>query len=498
MPADSSVQQRFSTRAGLLLSALGIAVGTGNIWRFPRIAAQNGGEEGAGALILAWVIFLFLWSVPLIIAEYVIGRKYRFGVVGSFVKGMGKRFAWMGAFVVFVATAISFFYAIIVGWALYYFFQMLFFPLPGSTQEATIVWDQFQQSMWPFALHFLAVALGALVIWKGIKSIERVNKILIPVLILIIFAAVIRAITLPGSGQGIAYLFRVDWSQLSTPGIWLQALTQNAWDTGAGWGLFLAYAAYMHARHGTVKNAFITGLGNNFISLIMAIMIFGTVFSVLQHGYGYTDGEVLEVMQTSGPASTGLTFIWLPQLFARMGAGSILSIFFFLGLAFAGFSSLISMLELASRTLVDRGIRRNYAVPIVAAVVYLLGIPSAMSLNILSNQDFVWGLGLMVSGVFIALFLAKYGLAKLREETERAPGDWPLGKWWEYLIRYFVPSAGVILLIWWMWLSITVFAPGEWFNPLNPFSLMTVLLQWGIVLGLLIVFNKKIGKLYSE
>ncbi|MBW6499734.1 MAG: hypothetical protein K0B09_15215, partial [Bacteroidales bacterium] len=126
MPADSSVQQRFSTRAGLLLSALGIAVGTGNIWRFPRIAAQNGGDEGAGALILAWIIFLFLWSVPLIIAEYLIGRKYRFGVVGSFVKGMGKRFAWMGAFVVFVATAISFFYAIIVGWALYYFFQMLF------------------------------------------------------------------------------------------------------------------------------------------------------------------------------------------------------------------------------------------------------------------------------------------------------------------------------------------------------------------------------------
>jgi neurotransmitter:Na+ symporter, NSS family len=132
MPADSSVQQRFSTRAGLLLSALGIAVGTGNIWRFPRIAAQNGGDEGAGALILAWVIFLFLWSVPLIIAEYVIGRKYRFGVVGSFVKGMGKRFAWMGAFVVFVATAISFFYAIIVGWALVLFLSNAFLPPSGE------------------------------------------------------------------------------------------------------------------------------------------------------------------------------------------------------------------------------------------------------------------------------------------------------------------------------------------------------------------------------
>ena len=498
MPADSSIQQRFSSRAGLLLSALGIAVGTGNIWRFPRIAAQNGGDEGAGALILAWVIFLFLWSVPLIIAEYVIGRKYRFGVVGSFVKGMGKRFAWMGAFVVFVATAIAFFYAVIVGWALYYFFQMLFFPLPGDTAEATMVWDTFQHSLWPFILHFVAVAVGAWAIFKGVRSIERVNKILIPLLILIIFAAVIRAITLPGSGEGIAYLFRVDWSQLKTPGIWLQALTQNAWDTGAGWGLFIAYAAYMHARHGTVKNAFITGMGNNFISLIMAIMIFGTVFSVLQHGYGYSDGEVLEVMQTSGPASTGLTFIWMPQLFARMGAGKLLSIFFFLGLAFAGFSSLISMLELASRTLVDRGIKRRQAVLIVAGVVYLFGIPSAMSLDVLSNQDFVWGLGLMVSGVFIALFLAKYGLTKLREETETAPGDWSLSRGWEYLIKYFVPAAGVILLVWWLWLTITEFAPGEWFNPFNTFSLMTVLLQWGVVLAVLVLFNKNIGKLYSD
>ncbi len=115
MAADLSTQQRFISRIGLLLSALGIAVGTGNSWRFPRIAAQNGGDEGAGALILAWIIFLFLWSIPLIIADYYIGRKFRYGVVGSFAKGIGQRFAWMGGFIAFVATAIGFFYAVIVG-----------------------------------------------------------------------------------------------------------------------------------------------------------------------------------------------------------------------------------------------------------------------------------------------------------------------------------------------------------------------------------------------
>ncbi len=496
MGVDRSVDQRFGTRVGLLLSALGIAVGTGNIWRFPRIAAQSGGDEGAGALILAWIVFLLLWSVPLIIAEYMIGRKYRFGVVGSFAKGMGRRFAWMGAFVAFVATAIGFFYAVIVGWSLYYFFQMLLYPLPASNTDSMALWDNFQSSWWPFVMHFLAIAAGGLAIWRGVRSIEKVNKVLIPVLILIIIAAVIRAISLPGSGDGIKYLFRVEWAQLKTPGVWLQALTQNAWDTGAGWGLFLTYAAYMHARHGTVKNAFITGFGNNIISLLMATMIFGTVFSVLQYGYGYADAEVLEVMKTSGPASTGLTFIWMPQLFERMSAGGILAVLFFLGLAFAGFSSLMSMLELSTRALVDRGVRRNRAVLVIIAFVYLLGIPSAMSLNVLSNQDFVWGLGLMVSGVFIALFCIRYGIIKLKNETEFASTDWKPGMWWDIPIRFFVPSAGLILLIWWMWLSITEFAPDAWFNPLNPFSVMTVLVQWGLVIGLFLIFNKKIGKLY--
>jgi NSS family neurotransmitter:Na+ symporter len=314
---DTSVNQRFSSRFGLLVSAMGIAIGTGNIWRFPRIAAQNGGENGAGALIIAWVIFLFAWSVPLIISEYLIGRKFRKGVVGAFIGGAGKRFAWMGAFVAFVGTAISFFYAVIVGWAIYFFFHMLFYPLPESNVESLAIWNNFQEGNLPFLFHFITVFLGAIIIWRGINSIERVNKILIPVLILIILFAVVRSLVLPGALNGLAYLFRPDWAQLGTPEIWLQALTQNAWDTGAGWGLFLTYATYMKIEHGTVKNAFITGIGNNTISLLMAIMIFGTVFSVLQHNQSFSDTQVLEVMKTSGPASSGLTFIWLPQLLLR-------------------------------------------------------------------------------------------------------------------------------------------------------------------------------------
>ena len=112
---------RFSSRLTFLLSALGIAVGTGNIWRFPRIVASNAGEDGAGAFLVAWITFLFLWSIPLIIVEYVMGRQSRMGTIGAFANFMGKPFAFLGGFVGFVSTAIAFFYSVIVGWNIYYF-----------------------------------------------------------------------------------------------------------------------------------------------------------------------------------------------------------------------------------------------------------------------------------------------------------------------------------------------------------------------------------------
>ncbi len=498
MSIDKSVDQRFSSRLGLLLSALGIAVGTGNIWRFPRIAAQNGGDDGAGSLLIAWVVFLFLWSIPLIIAEYMLGEKYRKGVVGAFAATMGQRFAWMGSFVGFVAAAISFFYAVILGWAMYYLFQTVLYPLPADNAASLAIWENFQSGSMPYLFHFAAVSIGALAIWKGIRSIEKVNMILIPILLLIILITFFRAITLPGSMEGISYLFRPDWGQLAKPEIWLQAMTQNAWDTGAGWGLFLTYAAYMKKEHTSVKNAFITGIGNNAVSLLMAIIIFSTVFSVLQHGQGFTDGQVLEVMKTSGPASTGLTFIWMPQLFGTMHFGKGLAILFFLGLSFAGFSSMISMFELSARVFVDRGVKRSKALWIIIPVVYVLGIPSVMSLDFLSNQDFVWGIGLIISGIFIAISLSVSGISKLRNDLGNVYSEWPLGRLWELTILYFVPVAGVLLLAWWMSLAATLFAPGEWYNPFNPFSVMTCLVQWFAVIAIFIAWNKKIaGELQS-
>jgi NSS family neurotransmitter:Na+ symporter len=487
---DRPVEQRFSSRIALLLSVLGIAVGTGNIWRFPRIVAQNGGDDGAGGFLITWVVFLLVWSIPLIIAEYALGQRGRLGVVGTFSRLSNGRLAWMGAFVGFVATAIMCYYAVVNGWCFYYFGAALFGGLPADHEVALASWEAFQASPLPVALHALAMGLGGLAILRGVRSIERISLVLLPTLLAIVVLCVVRALTLPGAFDGLAYLFTPDLSVMADPKTWLEALTQNAWDTGAGWGLILTYAAYMQREHGVVRNAVLTGVGNNTVSLLAATMVFGTVFAVL--GAEMSRPEVLEVMRNSGPASTGLTFIWMPQLFAQMPLGRVLAVLFFLGLSFAAFTSLISMIELTARALVDWGVRRTRAVAAVAAAGFVFGLPSAMNLDVLGNQDFVWGVALMISGAFIAYLVWRYGTRRLHAEVS-APGDWRLPTVWDGLIRWVVPLQAFVLIVWWGWQATTTGFVGEggrWYDPLNPYSLMTCLVQWGIVLAAFVLLNR--------
>lgn len=484
----------FSSRWGLILSVLGIAVGTGNIWRFPRIAAQNGGTEGAGAFLFAWVCCLFLFSIPLIIAEYGIGRHGRKGVIGSFIKLVGKKFAWMGSFIAFVATAIMFYYSVVAGWASYYFIESVTAALPANLQQAEAVWYGFQASSLPTVFHALMIGIGGFIVVKGISSIERINKILIPSLVAVILISLIRAVTLPGSYAGIEYLFTPDWSMLGRPTIWIEALTQNAWDTGAAWGLILTYAAYMRTRDDITLSAFQTGIGNNIVSLLAAITIFSTVFGTL--GGSMTNAEILEIMKDSGPAGTGLTFMWMPQLFFEMPGGRFFAIIFFLGLTFAAFSSLISMIELASRVLVDTGVNRKNATIAVCITGFLFGLPSAISTDFLVNQDTVWGIGLLVSGAFMAFAIIKFNPGRFRSELVNVEErTYTLGKWWEVVIKYVVPIEVITLLAWWIWQSASV---DNWYDPFSTFSLATVLLQWGVALALFILYNRKIAEKTAE
>ena len=317
--AKAQIDQ-FTSRWALLLSMIGIAIGTGNIWRFPRIAAKYDG----GAFLIPWLVFLFLWSIPIILIEYGIGKQSRMGTVGAFGKLLGPGFSWMGAFIGLVSTAIMFYYSVVTGWCLYYLLQAASGRLAGlDAAGAAQHWNQFIGSAQPVLFHLLSMVLGGLVLWSGVsRGIEKTNKVLVPSLLVLLLVLLARAVTLPGAINGIESFFTIRWESLLDHRLWLDALTQNAWSTGAGWGLILTYAVYMRPREDTNLNAAITAFADHSVSLITGITIFATVYALLP-------GQAAAVISEPGPLNTGLAFIWIPRLFLEMPAGFFLPLFFF-------------------------------------------------------------------------------------------------------------------------------------------------------------------------
>jgi len=433
-------------------------------------------------VLVAWAVFLLLWSIPLMIVEFSFGKRARLGTVGAFAKMAGRKSAWMGGWVALCAAAIMFYYSVVAGWCLRYFAASATGALRGV--DPASFWDDFAGSGQALGTHALALALAVGVVWFGVRGIEKVAKVLIPLLFALVVILTIRAVTLPGASAGLEFLFKPDWAALGDVRIWLQALTQNAWDTGAGWGLILTYAVYMKVREDVPLNAFLIGFGNNAMSLLAGIMVLCTVFAV-------NPGARDEIV---GAGNEGLTFIWMPQLFDQMPGGSLFMVLFFLALSFAALTSLISMVELVSRILMDAGLERRKAVAIVGGAGFVFGAPSALSLAFLHNQDWVWGVGLMLSGLFFALGARKFGVEKLRREVVNSEGaDLQIGSWWSFLIRVIVPVEAVVLMLWWFWES-RGWDPKGWLDPFRPESVGTVLVQWAVALTILLLLNRWLGR----
>ncbi|RMD98145.1 MAG: sodium-dependent transporter, partial [Calditrichaeota bacterium] len=268
--------------------------------------------------------------------------------------------------------------------------------------------------------------------------------------------------------------------------------SQSAWSTGAGWGLILTYAVYMREKEDIVLNSFISGFGNNSASLLAGMAIFPAVFA-LAPALGQSPEAVLA---ESGPASTGLTFIWVPELFQELPAANLFMAIFFLALTMAALSSLIAMLELAVRVLLDLNWTRKRAVLFVWIVGFVFGAPSAINLSIFQNQDWVWGVGLILSGFFIAFTANRYGISRFRKQLINGEGaDIKVGKWYEIVLRYLIPIQFISLISWWFYQAISSYDPSGWWHPFHIFSVGTCLLQWGAVIVIFLIFN---NQLYSK
>ncbi|AOY75213.1 sodium-dependent transporter [Clostridium formicaceticum] len=469
----SQKKEQWGSRWGFIAASIGMAIGTGNIWRFPRVAAANGG----GPFIIAWTIALFVWAIPLLMGEMVMGRKTGLGTIGAFRDFVGPKFTWMGTWIAVVCLGIMFYYSVVMGWCVKYFTLALSGAFkPGMTTEATeAVWQVFTTTPSQTILfHFISMALAGFIIYKGVTNgIEKASKIMIPTLFILLIVAVIRSLTLPGAAQGLEYLFSPKLEMLANPEIWLQAFTQAAWSTGAGWGFIITYSVYTSAKEDIAGNCLIMGFGDNLGALIAGMTVLPAIYALSP------TQEFASDALASG--NTGITFIYLAQLFTEMPAGRWLAAIFFASMAIAALSSLLPMIEVGVRNLMDMGLERKKSTLIIVISGFLLGVPSAYSLNFLDNQDWVWGIGLLVSGLFVAFALMKYGLEKARTEIINTKwSDFQVGKWWSNCVLLF-PVFFVIITGWWLWQAITWY-PDDWWNPFEVFSFGTIIFQFIILL----------------
>jgi NSS family neurotransmitter:Na+ symporter len=472
----------FSSRYAFLFAAIGMAIGAGNIWRFPRLAGQYG-----GSFLIPWVLFLFIWSIPLIIVEFSLGKSLKLGVIGVFRKGLGKDFTWMGWFIALVTIGIMFYYSVVCGWSLKYFLMSISGEITKLNHR--LFWETYTTANWePILFHIIAVLCGCLIVYFGVRTgIEKVTKLLIPSLFILITIAAIRAVTLPGSEKGLSYLFQIKTEDLLNYKVWLEALSQSAWSTGAGWGLILTYANYVKKDEKTIRNAFLTGVGNNFASLLCGLAIIPAVFALSL--------SVEDANSALQAGNQGLTFIYLPQLFNKMPGSWIMTPLFFISLFIAAISSLIAMLELSVRIIMDYGIQRRRAVLGIGILTILLGLPSAYSLSFFNNQDWVWGVGLLLSGFFFIFFVFKTGIVKfinkyLGEEQSYFSNRIGIIK----LLFVTMIFEFVIMFVWWFFQSIS-WSPGTWWDPFGQFTIATCIFQWIIVIFIGVIFNERLSRL---
>lgn len=485
----------FTSKWGLLMAALGAAIGTGNIWRFPKEVADNGG----GSFMIPYIIFLFTWSIPILLVEFNLGKKTRKGTMGSFASILGKNKAWMGAWMAWISTAIGFYYAVVMGWTLRYAWGSMSGTVSFANAEGA--WESFLNS--PGSLVFfqvLAIAISAFVVYRGIeKGVERINKILIPTLFVLLLFSMIWALTLPGAMRGVAYIFTPQADSLFSGKTWIAALAQSAWSCSAGMGMAITYGAYTRRKDDTTLNTALTGLGDTTIALIAGIMIFATVFAM--------SGTMAEAETAVEAGGSGLTFIYLPQLFGQMIGGKYVAIAFFSAMAFAALTSMIATYENAVKNFVDIGWTRKKAIFVLTGGMLLLGLPSSLIILpvhgtpmpvFLDNQDFVWGLGLVVSGAFIYFLVWKYGITRFRVNfINSSYADMKVGKAFDIIFKFVIPIELALMSAWFIFQTITGSMEEWWMGGIIGFFIMMA--QWILaIIGLIYVSRKVEDKLVDD
>lgn len=443
-------REQWTGQYGFILAAVGSAIGLGNIWRFPGVAYTNGG----GAFLIPYLVALLTAGIPILLLDYSLGHRYR-GSSPTVFRRISRKWEALGWFQVIICLVIMAYYAVILAWAVRY----MFFSVNEAWGDDTLsffVGDFLQLSdpgagsnvvpgiFWPLVAVWGAAAI---IIALGVtRGLEKLSRFFIPFLIVIFAALVVRALFLPGAAEGLNSFFTPNWSALADPHVWIAAYSQIFFSLSVAFGIMLTYSSYLGKRTDVTSTGLVTGLANSSFEILAGIGVFATLgYMAAQQGVGVSELEGI-----TGPI---LSFVTFPAIISLMPGGPVFGVIFFASLAIAGFTSLVSLIQVVSAAVQEKfGLRRRLASLIatgLAGVTSVFVFSTSNGLNALDVVDkFINELGIVTAAIVMTFFVT-FVVKKLPELRKHLNyySSIKLGTWWYALVGVVTPAILAITLV---------------------------------------------------
>lgn len=452
-------RERFGSRLGFILVSAGCAIGLGNVWRFPYIT----GEYGGAAFVVLYLIFLVIFALPVLVMEFAAGRASQRSIARSYDElepegGKWHRFKWVGLAGNYL---LMMFYTVVAGWMLAFMVKSAMGEFNGaSTEHVASVFGQLLADPVQMTIYMLIiVAIGVITTRAGVKNgVERVTKVMMVALFVVLVALCVRAVTFPGAEEGLEFYLMPDFGKLfagNTPAEqWATfgdavyaALGQAFFTVSVGMGSMAIFGSYIGKDRRLTGEAVRVGVLDTLVALMAGLVIFPSCFA-----FG--------VEPASGPS---LVFITLPIVFNAMPLGQLWGTLFFLFMSFAALSTVIAVLETIMAFSMDQwGVRREKACLVNGALIALLSIPCVLGFNVLSGvaipgigdiqsiEDFLVSNNILpLGGLFLVMFVTSkrgWGWKNFLAEADTGEGlRFPV---WSYrYMRYVLPVGIVIIFV---------------------------------------------------
>lgn len=423
---------KWASRMGFILATAGAAIGLGNLWKFPYLMGRNGGFP----FLAAYLVFIVLLGVPVMITEMSLGRKTGHNPVLAY-DTVHPHARIVGYFGVLAAFFILSYYAVIGGWIIKYFVSYtLTFQAPEDFSAFI------GQPVEPLIWFFLFMLITGLICFFGVEGIEKASKVMMPALFVILLIIIARGVTMPGAAAGLSFIFSPKLADFNIHSV-SAALGQVFYSLSLCMGITITYGSYLHKDVNIPKGCIQIAVMDTCIAVLAGIAIFPAVFSC-------------GLEPASGP---GLIFVTLPKVFEAMAGGSLFASLFFLLVFFAAVTSAVALLEVSVSFVTENWHwNRKKAVPFLSAAIFLLGIPSSLSFGPLAHVsifnynlfDFVCMLTdnifLPLGGIFMCYYIGwKWNPSRLTEEICQEQVTFPFVRQWLFLIRFVTPIMIIIV-----------------------------------------------------